>query len=192
MRAGRPHSEHGYDARVKWIVDVHHHQPTLAPDIRVPAGDGHCLGAMQRAVRVECQRAPEEVVRRIAVGERRDVDENQPLLAIADVGVATERMNGLLFVFRKRIANGHRHRGRQRDRRGEPGLHVRPLAARRDRSGGDPLGEVLVVDVRNVVDLEAFLAVRREEVLAAQLDRARVAVMVMRSLQLEIAGGVLS
>ena len=118
------------------------------------------------AVGIEGQRAREEVVARVAVGQRRDVDEDQPFLAIGDVRVAIERMDRLLFVLRDelRLAQRvHRHRRRQRHRGGELRLHERALAERRDRRADDALGEVLVVDVGDVVDVEAALPVGDEE-----------------------------
>ena len=81
----------------------------------------------------------------------------------------------------------HRHRRRQRHRGRELRLHECALADRRHRRRRHSLGIVLVVDVGDVIRLEAFFAVRGKEIFATQLHAPRVAVMVMRERQLHRA-----
>ena len=104
-------------------------------------------------------RARQEVVRRIGVGERGDVDEDQSLFAVGDVGVFVERMNRLFFVLRDELRLAiriDRHRRRQRDRRWRISSS-RTCAGRAARPArDDALGEVLVVDVGDVVDARSL------------------------------------
>ena len=119
-------------------------------------------------------------------------DDDEPFLAVGDVEEAVHRVDGLFLVLRMALAQRiDAERRRRRDRGGELRLHVEPLAERRHRRGDDPLAEVLVVDVADVVDAEAPFAERRVEVLAALLHvehlLASAGGMVVRVRQLQAA-----
>ena len=151
-------------------------QPAVAEDVGVVAGDGEVDA--RRAARSSGLNEParlQEVVRRVAVEQRRRRRHHQAFLAIGDVDVGVDRRDRLLLVHRQPLA--HRidgERARRGDRRRIARLHVRVLADRRHRRRHDLLGEALLVDLRDVEDLEAAFAVGDVEVLAALLHRQRV------------------
>src|ERR1700735_662812 len=97
-------------------------------------------------------------------------------------------MDGLLFVpwfARTRgIESWRRGTG---DRRGIFRADVKALAERRNRSGDGALGEILVINVRDVVHPEAAFAERGIEIFAAQLQIQNVAEVVVGLLQLAAA-----
>ena len=74
----------------------------------------------------------------------------------------------LLAVLRvlgpRRVGSGRAGRG---DGRGVLGRHIELLPERRDRRGGDPLGEGLVVDEGDVEEPQAALAAGGVQVFAA-------------------------
>jgi hypothetical protein len=93
-------------------------------------------------------------------------------------------MDGLLLVRRLDLARGvDRHGRREHDRGRVLRRDVEPLAERRDGRRDDPLREALVVDLGYVVDAQALLALRGEQVLAAQLQRDDDAAVVVRLAQ---------
>ena len=102
-------------------------------------------------------------------------DDDQALVAVGDEHVAVERVDLLLLVLRElallRVDGVVRSVARPPWRSSSP---RRAAGRAANGRGDDALAEALVVDVGHVVDAEAVLARRREEVLAAELQcRAR-------------------
>ena len=81
-------------------VEVDHHQAGVGGDIGEMAGQRDVARAVEHAVRVPGHRAPQDVVARLAVGQRVDVDQDQPLLGVGDDGVVVDR-RGTLFLVRR-------------------------------------------------------------------------------------------
>ena len=163
------------------IVEVERTTPR-SPNPQHVAGEGQRSAPSSRPSGFQRQRALQEVVARLAVGQRRDVDQDQALLPVGDRGVAVDRWSG--------CSRYPRQRGCRKKTRSKPigmlvgrataaasgGLDEGVLAQGRDRRGDDALGEVLVVDVGDVEDLEAAWSPGGVEVLAAQLQARHLAV----------------
>ena len=137
------------------------------------------------AVRIPRDRPRDEIVPRLAVGERVDVGENQPLDGVGDRRVVVDRMERLLLVRHPHqvalVARGRdRLVRRQRDARGVRRRDVRILPERRERRRDDLLRDALVGDAGDVVDPHAAGALGHEQVLAAQLQAARRALRAVR------------
>ncbi len=178
---------------MKRVVEVDHHQPRRRGDIGIMAGQSDVPGAGEHAVLVPGDGAPEEVVARVAVGQRVDVDEVEALLGVGDHRIIVDRVEGLLLVLVAQADAGavgprphrrrHRPVARRRDRLVGRQRHAgrvargdaRVLAERREGRGDDPLGEALVADAGDVVDAEAAAPFRDEHIFAAILQAADLA-----------------
>jgi hypothetical protein len=75
------------DARRQRLVDVDDDQSALGADVQPASRDRDRLRALERVARIERRGAREEVVRRIAVSQRRHIDDDQTFFAIGDVCV---------------------------------------------------------------------------------------------------------
>ena len=125
----------------------------------------------------------QEIVARLAVAHRVDIDEDQPLHRVGDDGIVIDRRERLLLVRgphrrrvaqrRDRLVGGQRHAGRV------GGGDMRVLAERREGRGDDLLGDPLVGDRGDIVDAEAALALGDVEILAAHLHAPRRAAGVL-------------
>ncbi|MCG3162586.1 MAG: hypothetical protein JMDDDDMK_03879 [Acidobacteria bacterium] len=173
--------------RLQRIVEIDDGQSLVASDVGVDARDGDVRRAVERAAGIERQRAFQEVVRRIAVEQRRYAglfvaDDDKSLVLVADIKEGIDRMDrlfvitifGLLIfgpVFARRI-NG------QRRRRSDSGrvfrINVKSLTERRDRRGRDAFAEAFVVNVGDVVNAQAAGAIGDVGVFAAHLNAERL------------------
>ena len=176
----------GRHFRLERVVHVDDDETAGRQDVRVMPGEHDAARTGQDAVGIERHRARQEIVRRIAVEQRADTrdirtlepiaNNDQPLLRVGDVEEAVHQMDLLLFVHR--ILRPQRIDAERRWRSdGDCILRFdeQPLTQRRHRRRGDPFGEILVVDVGDVVNAEAVLAERHVRVFAAHLDVERVA-----------------
>ena len=113
----------------------------------------------------------QEIIFRVAIDQRRDVDDDETFFAIGDVNEGIEQIDRLLLIFRQAHPRGiERERARQCDGRCEFGSNIGALPERRNRRGDDALGKSFLIDVRDIENFEAARSVRRVEIFAAQND----------------------
>src|SRR5262249_6496047 len=133
---------------------------------------------------IESKGALDEVVAGIAVEQRADsgkvlaldverrvADQNEPLVFVGPVKEAKHQVNRLFFVLG--IVDAQRintESGGSGNVSSVFALHVELLTKGRDWRSDNLLGEVLVIDLRNVIDAEAALAHRGVNIFAAQLN----------------------
>src|SRR5262249_26833218 len=145
----------------------------IAADIRIRPDNRDRSRSVEDSIGVERQLPAQEIVQRIAVEQRAGWYEDQALVAIGDVDIGVERVDGLLAIFRLMLASRVRGNGCGGGHRGGEGRpYVEPLAQRRYGGGDDPLGESLVINEGDIEDPETGLAAGRVEVFAAGLDRS--------------------
>ena len=164
------------------IGQVNHHEPFIGGDIGNLARQMHMVRPIERAARVPRIRpvrkglALEEIVAEFAIGQRVDIDQDQPLFGVRDDRVIVDRQEGLLLVHlahrlgvarrRNRLIGGERHAGRV------AALHMCVMAQWGERCGEDALRNAFVGDGSDVIGAEAVLASGGEEIFAAQLQTA--------------------
>ena len=165
----------GQVARLERVVQVDDDHAGLGRDVGDMAAEHDVARAVEQPVRVPGQRALEEIVARLAIGQRIDIDQDQALFGVADGRVVIDRVERLLLV-------GHAHQlalvarrrdrlaGRQRHAGGVLRRHLGVLAERRIGRGDDPLRDALVGDVGHVIDPQPALAFGGKQVFAAQLQ----------------------
>ena len=177
-RAHVAHRQHRGDARRQRRVHVHHHQAGVGRDVQEVPADGDVAGTGQHAVAVPGQRPLEEVVARLAVGQRVHVHQHQAFFGVHHEGVVVDGVEGLFFVGhahqlalvaqrRDRLVGGQGHAG------GVARGHVGVLAQRRERRADDALRNALVGHRGHVVHAHAAGALGHEQVFAAHRDAAR-------------------
>ena len=156
-------------------------------------GGGDKAGPGQDTAWIKARRFLDEIIVRVAIDQRRDVDHDEPLLPIGNVNVGVKGIDRLLLVFRPPDAAGVEREGaREGDAGGVPGANAGALTERRDRRAHDPFRESFLVDVRDVEDFEAAAAVGGVEILAAQDDVLNVvSAMFMRFFQNRAASEML-
>ncbi len=141
--------------------------------IVAPVLDHH--GSRELALGIEDDIAVQIVVLRIVVLKCVDVDEDQPVLAIGREGIAVKRMNRPFAILRPlRAAKVDGNGCGSIEVRGIRTMDDRAFAHSRIVSLRDALGERLVVDVGDIVDLEARWAFSGQHVLAAHGHRAHI------------------
>jgi hypothetical protein len=160
-------------AQVVGVRDIDYYDAAIAEHVCVVAGDRSANRAVEHAIGIEAGSAMEEVVVGVSVTERAYVDRDQTLVTIGNERVGRLQRD-LLFPVVGSLTAGRvdEQGGRQEHRRGIPGRHVGSLPERRNRRGREAFREILVVEVRDVVNHKAALALRGEEILAAILNRS--------------------
>ena len=135
--------------------------------------------ALQQLFLVPGERALEEIVARLTVGERIDVGQNQPFFGIGDQRVIIDRVKFLLLVVDAHqvtlvAVRVYRLVGGQHDAGGVFRIDVRVVAQRAERRGDNALRYTLVGDAGDVVDLHALVTLCHVQVFAAQLQAVYV------------------
>ena len=183
-------------------VDIDGIDARLRADVECRTGERESDSTLETAVLVARKRLRplEEVVLRITVAEAIDVNDDQAFLGVRDVRIPVHFVQILLPASRCRVfllaillADAPAHadrvvRGQDDGRRVLRG-DVCILAERRNRSSHGLLGEALVRDVRDVVDPEAAPAACGVEILAAQLQAAKIRPAVVDGLVEDTAAG---
>ena len=164
---------HGFER----VFEIYDHHPGGRGDVGIRAAHRDVARALQHTAAIPGQRALEEVVARVAVLQRVDVDQNQALVGVRDQRVVVDRVKRLLLVVDAHqvalvLRRRHRLGGGQRDAGRVLAGDVRILAELRERRGDDALGHALVGDRRHVIDAHAAATFRNIEILAAKLDAA--------------------
>ena len=158
----------GADRRLDRIGEVDGDQRAIGQQVAPLARQREVAGAGQLAARIEGQGPLDLVVDRITVKQRRRVDEDQTLVAVADVEEGVEQADRLLLVLLEVLAGRVDAHGRRRVDIGRVARrHVQVLADRRERRRCDALREALVVDVGDVEDPQALVTGRAVKVFAA-------------------------
>ena len=161
------------------IIQIDHHQTGPGCDIGDVTRQRDVPRAVQHPARVPGRGPTQVVVARIAVGERIDIDQDQPLARVGDHGVAVDRVEGLFLVGGPHLGRVARRRDGLVGRQGHAGRvarrHMGVIAQRRERRRQDAVRDALVADRGHVIDPEPAPALGHEHIFPAQLQASRLA-----------------